>query len=116
MTMYIYQTDGEPVGFRFGDFIHDLEGYPLGRVVGTHVHKFDGSYVGELFKEMVVDKPIVRRRDAAPAAAPPKLASPGRTCRRRGLVNYGFRDVFHLLFEPGVQPLELEAPLAVAAE
>src|SRR5687768_8435385 len=116
MTMYIYQTDGHPVGFQFSNFIHDLDGTPLGRILGTHVHRLDGTYVGELFKEMVVDKPVPRRRDVPPIAAPARLAGPGPSYRRRGLVNYGFRDVFHLLFEPGVQPLELEAPMAIAAE
>jgi hypothetical protein len=116
MTMYIYRTDGEPVGFQFSSFIHDLDGNPLGRIVGTHVHRLDGSYVGELFKDMVVDKPVPRRRDVAPVEAPPSLAGPGPSYRRRGIVAYGFRDVFHLLFEPGPGLLELEVPLALAAE
>lgn len=116
MTMYIYQTDGHPVGFQFSASIHDLDGNPLGRILGTHVYRFDGTYVGELFKAMVVDKPVPRRRDVPPMAAPAKLAGPGPSFSRRGLVNYGYRDVFHLLFEPGLEPLELEMPLAVAAE
>ena len=48
MAMYVYSTEGEPVGFVFGTDIYDLDGAPLGRIVGCRVHRFDGSYVGEV--------------------------------------------------------------------
>jgi hypothetical protein len=114
MAMYIYQTDGYPVGFRFSNFIHDLDGTPLGRIFGTHVHRLDGSYVGELFKDSVVEKPVAMVRTLLPVAAPSRQPSPGPSFRRRGLVNYGYPDVFHLLLEGRQQPYE--EPMAIAAE
>lgn len=115
MAMYIYRTDGLPVGFQFSNFIHDLEGTPLGRILGTHVYRLDGSYVGELFKESVVAKPVPSIRTIQPVAAPPSLPSPGASFRRRGRVDYGYGDVFHLLYEGG-SPLLLDDPMAIAAE
>ena len=116
MAMYIYQTDGYPVGFQFSNCIHDLGGRPLGRILGTHVYRFDGAYVGELFKETVVAKPVANARPIQPVATPPAIPSPGPSFRRRGLVDYGYRDVFHLLFEGEQTPLHLEEPMAIAAE
>jgi hypothetical protein len=112
MAMYVYGTDGRPVGFRFSSFIHDLDGEAVGRVFGTHVHRLDGSYVGELFKDSVVEKPVHSVRRLAPVAQPPAQPSPGTGFRRRGLVDYGFADVFHLLTGGG----RFEEPLALAAE
>lgn len=116
MAMYIYQTDGHPVGFRFGNFIHDMAGVPLGRILGTHVYRLDGSYVGELFKESVVAKPVQSVRPMPAVAAPATLPSPGASFRRRGLVDYGYPDVFHQLYEGQLPPLELNDPMEIAAE
>ena len=68
MAMYVYSTAGEPVGFLYETFIHDLEGRPLGRIIGSRVHRFDGSYVGEWFKESVVERPGVSPRPLPPIA------------------------------------------------
>jgi hypothetical protein len=116
MAMYVYQTDGYPVGFRFSNCIHDLCGRPLGRILGTHVYRFDGSYIGELFKDMVVAKPVAHARPIQPAAPPAPVPGPGASYRRRGLVDYGFRDVFHLLVEGDQTPLHLDEQMAIAAE
>jgi hypothetical protein len=116
MAMYIYQTDGYPVGFRFSNFIHGMDGRALGRILGTHVYRVDGSYVGELFKETVVAKPTVHVRPIAPIDPPAPVPSPGPSFRRRGLVDYGYRDVFHLLCEGDQTPLYLDEPMAIAAE
>lgn len=117
MTMYVYHAEGHPVGFLFSTFIHDLEGNPLGRVLGSHVYRIDGVYVGEFHKETVVAKPVIgNTRDIAPMMAPPKLNSPGMSFSRRGLVKYGYSDVFHLLYEGSAhleEPFELTA---IAAE
>lgn len=114
MTMYVYHAEGHPVGFLFSTFIHDMEGYPLGRILGSHVYRLDGTYVGEFHKETVVAKPgSAHTRDITPIAAPPKLPSPGISFSRRGLVNYGYPDMFHLLAE-GRQDDVFE--LAIAAE
>ena len=116
MAMYIYQTDGHPVGFRFSNFIHDMAGRPLGRVLGTHVYRIDGSYVGELFKETVVAKPTANPKPIQAIAPPSAVPPPGPSFRRRGLVDYGYRDVFHLLCEGDQTPLYLDEPMAIAAE
>jgi len=107
MAMYIYRPDGYPVGFRFSDCIHDLDGTPLGKVLGTHVYRFDGSYVGELFKESVVTKPVPNARAILPMAMPPAVPSPGPGSQRRGIVDYGYPDAFDLL---------RDGPGAIAAE
>ena len=112
MAMYIYRTDGCPVGFRFGDFIHDLQGgAAVARVLGSHVYRFDGSYVGELFKDSVVDKPVAIVRRVAAMKRPPAIASPGAGSRRRGIIDYGFADLFDALREDVD-----EEPLPLAAE
>ena len=116
MTMYVYHAAGHPVGFLFSTFIHDLEGNPLGRILGSHVYRLDGAYVGEFHKETVVAKPVPANvRDIAPMAAPPRLQSPGTSFSRRGLVNYGYADVFHRLYD-GVGESEGPPELALAAE
>lgn len=115
MAMYIYRTDGHPVGFRHGNCIHDLSGEALGRVLGTHVFRFDGSYAGELFKDSVVARPLpvsVRPIQAIPR--PPRASSPGPSFRRRGLVDYGFSDAFDRLYEEGSAPAH--GHLSIAAE
>jgi len=114
--MYIYSTDGEPVGFRFANFIHDMDGTPLGRILGTHVHTFDGGYIGELFKEMVVAKPSPHARPILPIDPPAAVPSPGMGTRRRGIVDYGFADRFALLRGAARDPLILDDPMALAAE
>jgi hypothetical protein len=103
MAMYVYSTEGEPVGFLFESVIHDLGGVPLGRIIGSRVHRFDGSYVGEWFKEMVVERPSTRPRPLPPIPAPPRRVSPGASWRRRGVVDYGYRDIFHCLYESAAE-------------
>jgi hypothetical protein len=97
--MYVYRTDGEAVGFVYESFVYDLAGIPLGRILGSRVHRLDGTYVGEWFKEMVVERPAARPRDIPAVATPPLPASPGTTSRRRVVVDYGYRDCFDRLYE-----------------
>lgn len=116
MTMYVYHADGHPVGFLFSSFIHDLEGTPLGRILGSHVYRLDGVYVGEFHKETVVAKPVIgNTRDLAAIAAPAKLDGPGISFSRRGLVNYGYPDVFHRLYD-GASQADEPMEFALAAE
>jgi hypothetical protein len=97
--MYVYSTEGEPLGFLFESFIYDLEATALGRIVGSRVHRLDGSYAGEWFHNMVVQRPSARPRIVAPASAPP-CTSPGSSYRRRAVAEYGlYQDGFHLLYE-----------------
>ena len=97
MAMYVYSTDGEPVGFVFETNIYDLDGAPLARIVGSRVHRFDGTYVGEWFKDMVVRRPQGRPRIAPPVAPPPPRRPADVSYRLRAVVDYGYADVFPLL-------------------
>jgi len=94
MAMYVYSIAGEPVGFQYETFIHDLAGEPLGRILGSRVHRLDGSYVGEWFKEMVVERPGAKPRSIPPIAAPASREPPPRGTSRRAVVDYGYRDAF----------------------
>jgi hypothetical protein len=111
MTMYVYDTGGEPVGFLFETFIYDLAGTPLGRIIGSRVHRLGGDYVGEWFHQMVVERLSGRPRPL-PAIAPPPARPPATASfRRREVAEYGqYPDVFHRLREP------LQAAFDEAAE
>lgn len=95
--MYVYSTDGEPVGFVFETDIYDLRGTPLGRIVGCRVHRFDGTYVGEWFRDMVVKRPQGRPRILPAVAAPPRRPPASVGFRLRAVVDYGYPDAFGLL-------------------
>lgn len=117
MTMYVYHADGHPVGFLFSTFIHDLDGKPLGRILGSHVYRLDGVYIGEFHKETVVAKPVEANvRDIQPIAPPPRLNSPGVSFSRRGLVRYGYPDVFHRLYEGATANDDTLDLMEIAAE
>jgi hypothetical protein len=72
MADFIYNAEGRAQGFRLGSNIYALDGTPVGRVWAERAYRFDGSYVGALFKNMVVDKPSVSKRNL------PSLPRPGR--------------------------------------
>jgi len=99
--MYVYSTDGDPVGFVFETTIYDLTGAPLGRIVGCRVHRFDGSYVGEWFRDMVVARPGARPRIIPPAMVPPRRPAAASSYRLRAVVDYGYADAFPALRESG---------------
>ena len=99
--MYVYSTEGEPVGFVFETTIYDLEGVALGRIVGCRVHRFDGTYVGEWFRDMVVRRPSGRPRIIAPAPTPMRRQPVPASYRLRAVVDYGYPDAFPLLRESG---------------
>lgn len=114
MTMYVYSTGGEPVGFVFETYIYDLGGRPLGRILGSRVHRLDGSYVGEWFKDMVVRRPDARPRALPPIPAPPQRPPAAASFRLRAVVDYGYPDAFHLLaLDPSNDRI---GPLSEAAE
>lgn len=94
MAMYVYSTDGEPVGFVFETYIYDLDGTPLGRIVGSRVHRFDGTYVGEWFKDMIVRRPQGRPRIIPAMPVPPRRPPAANSYRLRAVVDYGFADAF----------------------
>jgi hypothetical protein len=99
--MYVYSTDGEPVGFVWETYIYDLDGAPLGRIVGCRVHRFDGTYVGEWFRDMVVKRPSARPRIIPPAPLPPRRPPAATSYRLRAVVDYGYEDAFPQLRETG---------------
>ena len=99
MAMYVYSTEGEPVGFVFETNIYDLNGTPLGRIVGCRVHRFDGSYVGEWFRDMVVLRPQGRPRLIPPAPVPPRRPPASASYNLRAVVDYGYPDAFPALRE-----------------
>src|SRR4026207_2445693 len=121
MAMYVYSTEGEPVGYVFETNIYDLEGTPIGRISGCRVHRFDGTYVGEWFRDMVGRRPQGRPR-IIPALAAPPPRPPGSAPRRgppvsasyrlRAVVDYGYQDMFPLLRQGASDELYL----SVAAE
>jgi len=85
MTQYVYHTQGHPQAFVLGKYIYDLAGRPVGRISGTRLYRFDGSYVGELFQDMAVLKPVAARLPLPPADPPEPVAPPHPTIRRRPL-------------------------------
>ena len=98
MTMYVYSTAGEPLGFLFETTLFGLDGLPLGRLLGSRVHRFDGAYVGEWCHQMVVDRPTARPRSIPPVAAPAPRPPAPMTCRRRHVAEYGcYADAFDRL-------------------
>jgi hypothetical protein len=99
--MYVYSTDGDPVGFVFETTIYDLAGAPLGRILGCRVHRFDGTYVGEWFRDMVVRRPQARPRIIPPCPVPPRRPPAPGSYRLRAVVNYGYPDAFPALREIG---------------
>lgn len=117
MAMYVYHADGHTVGFLSGIYIYDLDGNPLGRIFGSRVHRLDGSYVGEWFKQTVVEKPVHARRAIAPTIpVPPRMPSPGPGSSRRGVVDYGYPDVFNRLYATGSSGTESRMLFDQAAE
>lgn len=107
MTMYVFSTAGEAVGFVYESFIYDLDGVPLGRILGSRVHRLDGSYVGEWVNDMVVDKAAPYRRAISPVFPPPRKNPVGRGVWRRAVLEHGkYPDAFGWLYD---QPMALAA-------
>ena len=106
MADYIYNLQGEPQGFRLGSFLYKLDGKAVGRVSAERVYRLDGEYVGELFKNMVVKKPVGVRR-ALPPIAPPPDAQPSAGSSSRVSTDYGYPDVFDRL-EASAAPAHAE--------
>jgi hypothetical protein len=111
MADFIYNSEGRAQGFRVGSNIYALDGSAIGRVWAERAYRFDGTYVGVLFKNMVVDKPTGSRRSLPPVSAPPRMASPGSADIRRA-INLDYPDVFHLLSEHREREVEETSPSA----
>jgi hypothetical protein len=99
MTMYVYSTEGDAVGFLFECFVIDFEGTPLGRLVGSRVHRLDGSYAGEWCHQMVVERRVTPTRPVFPASPPQRSPVPPRPEPRRPVAEYRlYPDAFHRLY------------------
>ena len=97
--MYVYSTDGEPVGFVFETNIYDLEG----RAAGA-----DRRLPGAPVRRHLCRRMVPRHGGAPPAgpaaddpagagpAAPPAMAA---SYRLRAVVDYGYPDAFPSLRE-----------------
>jgi hypothetical protein len=108
MADYIFNSDGHPQGFRIGKFLYGMDGRAVGRVSAERAYRLDGSYVGVLFKNMVVDKPSVSRRSLPPAPDPgPTEPMVGAETRRP--IGEPYADLFHLLLDGDSGGLDEEA-------
>ena len=95
MANFIYNEDGDAVGFHDEAHIFKLDGTPIGILNGPSVHKLDGSYIGELYEDMVVDR-FSQDLGAIDPSTPARHA-PTPTPANRGMMSYGFPDVFDQL-------------------
>ena len=77
-------------------YIYKLNGTPIGQLKDTHVHRLSGEYVGELYKDMVVDKHLGNLGNIGNPGNPGSPGSPGNPGSRGG-VNYGYPDVWEKL-------------------
>jgi hypothetical protein len=75
-----------------------MDGRAVGQISGTHVHKLTGAYVGELHKDMVVDKHLGNFGNIGNPGNPGNAGNPGNP-GNRGSMNYGYFDVFQKLLE-----------------
>lgn len=97
MTNYIYNEDGDAVGFWEDNLIFAMNGRPVGQLNGPSVHKLTGEYVGELYEDMVVDR-YFEDIDRIPPT-PVRRAEPAKNPGNRGATSYGYPDVFEQLLD-----------------
>lgn len=64
----------------------------MGQIRGTHVHTLFGAYVGELHKDMVVDKRLGNVGNIGNSGNPGNAGHPGHL-GNRGAISCGYRDV-----------------------
>lgn len=96
MTDFIYNEQGDAKAFRQGAYLYDLSGHPIARISAERVYRLNGAYVGELYRNMVVDRPVGARRDLAAVAVPANVGAPSPDTSR-GSGGGGFPDVFDRL-------------------
>jgi hypothetical protein len=75
-----------------------MNGRAIGQLNGSHVHKLSGQYIGEIYKDMVVDMNKGNFGNIGNPGNPGNAGNPGNP-GNRGSVNYGYPDVFHRLEE-----------------
>lgn len=98
MESFIYDRNGNPVGYLNNKFIHTLHGIPVGQILDTHVYKISGEYVGELFMDMVVDMNLGDPGNIGHCGYP---GNPGYfgIPENRGAVEIRYPEVFRKLLE-----------------
>lgn len=93
---FIYNNNGDAVGYLDGEFIYTITGEPVGYVDDTQVYKLSGSYVGELLEDMVVDMNLKGFPNLGKLPNPGNighLGNPGN----RGHIDLGYPDIFDRL-------------------
>ncbi|MDX1454118.1 MAG: hypothetical protein R3217_01555 [Gammaproteobacteria bacterium] len=95
MTNYIYNEDGDAVGFWEDHLIFSMQGTPVGQLNGPSVHRLTGEYVGELYEDMVVDRYFEDIERIPPTMV--RRADPASNPGNRGQQSYGYPDVFEEL-------------------
>jgi hypothetical protein len=96
--MYLYDARGDAVAAIESGFIYDLEGYARAFVQGDQVFKMDGTYVGQIFRDMVVDAFISNPGSTSPPINPGRIPPIARI-PGRGSVDYGYPSRIERLFE-----------------
>ena len=95
----LYSGGGDPLAFLEGTFVYRMSGEPVGFLDGTHVHKLsDGSYVGELYRDMIVN---TYESSPGPATSPgsPGRVPPADNPGGRGPYDYGYPCVLQRLLD-----------------
>jgi 4-fold beta-flower domain-containing protein len=95
---YLYDRRGDAVAYVEGQYVFSMDGAPTGYVEGAHVYRISGEYVGELFRDMVVDQ-YLSNPGGIGRVIDPGRAFPAENPGSRGAFDYGFPDVIHKLFE-----------------
>lgn len=97
MTNYIYNEDGDAVGFWEDELIFTMKGRPVAQLNGPSVHRLTGEYVGELYEDMVVDRYFEDIGKIPPTMV--RRAEPAKNPGNRGATSYGYPDVFDQLLD-----------------
>lgn len=97
MVNYIYNEDGDPVGFWEANLVFAINGRPVAQLNGPSVHRLTGEYVGELYEDMIVDRYFEDIDRIPPSMV--RRAEPAKNPGNRGATSYGYPDVFESLLE-----------------
>jgi hypothetical protein len=93
MLKYIYDSRGLAVAYVQGRYVYSMHGDAVGQLVnGTHVHRLTGQYVGEVYRDMIVDKHLGNLGNVGNPGNPGNAGNPGNP-GNRGAVDYGYPDV-----------------------
>lgn len=97
MVNYIYNEDGDAVGFWEDNLVFAINGRPVAQLNGPSVHRLTGEYVGELYEDMIVDRYFEDIERIAPSMV--RRAEPAKNPGNRGATSYGYPDVFESLLD-----------------